>query len=322
MSTAMPIYYETESVSFRCMLQRWREPIPLRPLHRHRWIEILYVAPGSAPLLLRQNTEERMLSEGDLAILSANTPHLLTPCEGDGGECICYCLQALPELLISALSEEEEIACILPLLSQKAQCDSCFPRVTVDAFGIGALFPALYEASEARRRGERGAILLARSLLDRLLYLLGNIVTPSPSLSGYKLSSRHLSAFLALLDRIHTEYASPLSAADAASSVYLSYSGFAPLFRYMTGQSFNEYLNGVRIARSRELLLSSDLSITEVGLAVGYSTTSYFIKLFREASGLTPSRYRAQRGFASRSAFLHKGTVSHEVPAPTTRKNG
>ena len=64
------------------------------------------------------------------------------------------------------------------------------------------------------------------------------------------------------------------------------------MVKTLTGINFKKYLNDLRIERAKYLLLSTDMNVAEVGQRSGFSSTSYFIKVFKESEGTTPSRFR------------------------------
>jgi YesN/AraC family two-component response regulator len=49
----------------------------------------------------------------------------------------------------------------------------------------------------------------------------------------------------------------------------------------------------VRVEESKHLLLSTDLSLVEIAIAVGFPDQSYFCKVFKKTVGLTPGKFRA-----------------------------
>ena len=57
-------------------------------------------------------------------------------------------------------------------------------------------------------------------------------------------------------------------------------------------KSFVSYVNEVKIREAERMLLSTDMSITEIGECVGFSTSAYFIANFRSQLGITPAQYR------------------------------
>ncbi len=80
---------------------------------------------------------------------------------------------------------------------------------------------------------------------------------------------------------------------DLAAMVGLSRSRFAELFRRATGTSVLAYQTGLRMARARQLLDTSDMSIAAIARAIGYDDAYYFSRHFRRVHGLSPSAYRA-----------------------------
>jgi two-component system response regulator YesN len=61
-----------------------------------------------------------------------------------------------------------------------------------------------------------------------------------------------------------------------------------------TGIPLWDYLNRYRIQKAKELLLTTDESITAIAANVGYEDTSYFSRVFHEIAGCAPRAYRQQ----------------------------
>lgn len=77
-----------------------------------------------------------------------------------------------------------------------------------------------------------------------------------------------------------------------ADHVHLNPAYFSTLFKQSTGSSFKEYLNMVRIEESKRLLANTEHSIIDIALATGFEDQSYFSKVFKKYTGLTPKQYR------------------------------
>jgi len=92
-----------------------------------------------------------------------------------------------------------------------------------------------------------------------------------------------------LLDRSYDE---PISIEDLSREVALSPYYLIRAFRHVYQQTPHQYLVGQRIAKAKELLRNSDLSITEICAAVGYESLGSFSTLFRKIAGISPSAYR------------------------------
>ncbi|MGO8586822.1 helix-turn-helix domain-containing protein, partial [Rhizobium ruizarguesonis] len=63
-------------------------------------------------------------------------------------------------------------------------------------------------------------------------------------------------------------------------------------FKKATGLSPSHYLIRQRIAKARQLLQETNISIIEIGMSVGYSSHSHFAQIFRREAGVSPSDYR------------------------------
>ena len=81
---------------------------------------------------------------------------------------------------------------------------------------------------------------------------------------------------------------------DAVIVAILGFAGTlaGSLFGILTAQKLTQY----RIARAQELLSSTMHTVKEVGAACGYSDTSYFIRVFKRLTGVTPTEYRCAAG--------------------------
>lgn len=90
---------------------------------------------------------------------------------------------------------------------------------------------------------------------------------------------------------IRTHLAEPLTVAILANQVNLSASAFTRTFRDLTGTSPYRFVKEMRLEHARRLLLERRLGVGDVAAAVGYTSTSHFIKEFRGRFGTTPRGY-------------------------------
>ena len=67
---------------------------------------------------------------------------------------------------------------------------------------------------------------------------------------------------------------------------------FCRLFKKGTGKSYIDYLNYVRVSTAEELLRTTDLSISIIMEKTGFTSLSYFTKVFKNQNGISPSSYR------------------------------
>lgn len=80
----------------------------------------------------------------------------------------------------------------------------------------------------------------------------------------------------------------------ASEDLELSKSYLCRIFRSETGMTFSDYANTLRIQRSRILLAETNLSLLDIALAVGFNDQSYFNRVFKKNTGLTPLVFRRE----------------------------
>jgi AraC-like DNA-binding protein len=95
-------------------------------------------------------------------------------------------------------------------------------------------------------------------------------------------------------DYLRRNFAKPLSVAELARTAGLSPSHFSALFRAATGGGVVEYTKRLRMARARELLITSSRDIGDIAETVGYIDAFYFSRQFRTVHGCSPSDYRRE----------------------------
>lgn len=104
--------------------------------------------------------------------------------------------------------------------------------------------------------------------------------------------ARHADAIHRCTQYIETHYYEKISLEQMASMAFLSPTYLSRIFKQETGAAFNDYLNRVRIQKSKELLRHRDLRLADISGAVGFEDQSYFTKVFKRVVGVTPNRYR------------------------------
>src|SRR4051812_27981193 len=87
-------------------------------------------------------------------------------------------------------------------------------------------------------------------------------------------------------------YAEPLDIPSLARIAYVSEAHFIRTFRATFGETPNRYLQRRRVERAMFLLRSTDRSVTDICMAVGFSSLGTFSRVFRDIVGETPSVYR------------------------------
>ncbi|MFJ2668138.1 helix-turn-helix transcriptional regulator [Nocardia fluminea] len=95
-------------------------------------------------------------------------------------------------------------------------------------------------------------------------------------------------------DLVDRQYADPLDLDELARAAGVSKYHFLRAFAAVYGRTPAVYLAERRIERAQDLLRSTNLTVTEVCMLVGYSSLGSFSAKFRQLVGVTPSEYQAK----------------------------
>ncbi len=91
---------------------------------------------------------------------------------------------------------------------------------------------------------------------------------------------------------IENNYAKNISLEDVAGHINANASYFSKTFKKDTGMYFSDYLQKIRIEKSKSLLMQPRYKIYEVAENVGFMDEKYFFKVFKKVTGVTPNQYR------------------------------
>ena len=80
-----------------------------------------------------------------------------------------------------------------------------------------------------------------------------------------------------------------------SETMYINGSYLLRQFKAHTGQTLLGYHNLVRCERAKELLQNTEMSVSEIGTAVGFVSSAHFSHVFRKMTGRTPTAYRENR---------------------------
>ena len=95
-------------------------------------------------------------------------------------------------------------------------------------------------------------------------------------------------------DHADRNFADPLTLEDLAAVATISKYHFLRLFRAAYGRTPSAYLSERRVERAQDLLRTTNLTVTEVCHAVGYSSLGSFSSGFAATTGETPSAFQAR----------------------------
>lgn len=108
-------------------------------------------------------------------------------------------------------------------------------------------------------------------------------------------NTKEMQKILPALVYVNSSYADDVTLEEASAKLNFDPSYFCRLFKSAVGATFTEYLNFVRICKAEKLLSETNDAIIQIAEAVGFSSVSYFNRVFKKFRGCTPRYYRATK---------------------------
>lgn len=127
--------------------------------------------------------------------------------------------------------------------------------------------------------------------IDDLYPLIGEAMNKTIESVFQHVDIKHIDVIHKTVNHVQSHYDEKLTLEEMAGRVYLSPSYFSKVFKAEMGVSFGNYLNQIRIAKSKKLLMTN-LRLVEVATMVGFDDQSYFTKVFKRITGVSPNQYR------------------------------
>jgi AraC-like DNA-binding protein/ligand-binding sensor protein len=109
---------------------------------------------------------------------------------------------------------------------------------------------------------------------------------------------KHIDVIYRAIDYIKRNYMKKITLEEVSTHVYLSPSYFSKIFKDEMHCNFNTYLNNTRIEMSKRLLLDDSIPLVDISNLAGYEDQSYYTKVFKKMTGISPGKYRESRGKA------------------------
>lgn len=91
---------------------------------------------------------------------------------------------------------------------------------------------------------------------------------------------------------INHRYNEDITIQDIASEIYLTSTYLCLIFKQETGETINDYLTRVRIEMAKKFMADKSKKFYDICCSIGYTNPSYFSRLFKKYTGLSPSEYR------------------------------
>lgn len=245
--------------------------------HIHSAVELLYINEGGFSVVLEDQTYD--VEAGDLILFCSNSIHHVFA--KNLPKCSYYVIKippsALPEISGAASSAEY----VLRFALHHSESKFIWKEQELKQSNMWFLLQSLVQEYKLPSYASDFAIKL--KIMELMLAILREDRTT------YSHGQRGMTeAIYQSVLYIRQYFAEDINEKKLACKVCMSYSYFSRSFKKVTGLTFRQYLNKIRVHRAEQLLLTTNLSVSEVATRCGFNNISYFISVYRSIKGETP----------------------------------
>lgn len=254
-------------------------------LHWHNEMEIIYVKSGFGKVYIDMNFFD--INCGDIIIINKEALHYLYNNTDTAlkYEAIIFDLR----LLQNSFLDYCQVNFINPLIENNLKTTHIIKNSSV---GYDEILFYVCKIIKSYNDSAFGFQLQIKGLLFNLFYELFNreyIQKPNYELIS---TNNKILKLKNVIKYIYDNYNKPLHINELSKIAGYSEYHFIRFFKSQTGKTCTNFINALRIEKSLDLLINTNLSITEIAFNVGYDDVSYFIKVFKRLTSSTPSNYR------------------------------
>lgn len=248
--------------------------------HYHPEYELTLILKGKGRRLVGDSHENFEI--GDLVLIGPGLPHTwVSDVSQKGSEALVV---QFSTNFIERFSELTELAAINKLLSRAAQGISFKGKKSIEAIQALKLLP---EKTGVEKITDLLLILNEMSKV-KSIPLSSTLYQP---LKGNENENR-LNKVCLYVQKHSTEQ---LSLHKAAALVHLSPGAFCKFFKRISGKTFSDYVNDIRISNVCNQLITTDKQVAEIAYGNGFETLTYFNRVFLKKKGVRPMKYRSSK---------------------------
>ncbi len=270
---------------FKIYLNRETEAF-VTSMHSHDFVELCLVLEGKGYQYFDESLLE--VQKGDLFLLPIGTSHVFRPSSPDNANPLvifkCIFDLSVASRLQDWIPEQSELNRYLYTPERLEQ--RWFHYADKRGQFLSLFSQAYLEFSER----PAGFHTMVTAILLQMLQLVHRVqLEPKQEAIPHEAPPEKIDDALCFIENHFSDKITLKSVADRS---YMSVGHFQNQFKKATGQTFNHYIQHVRIQKCCQLLRTTDKSVQQSANEVGYSDMKFFHSLFRKITGSSPLQYR------------------------------
>lgn len=245
------------------------------PVHWHHEIEIIYIRSGNLKLSIAGASY--LGNEHSIFIVNSGELHLM---QTKDGFIDYYTFLFPPEFISFQTNDYLETAYLLPLRNGQFVFKNDF---------TGELKEKQMDICEKLSAkpfdSDKHQLQIRILLLEFLQNMIDN------DMLGYVPSQKN-ELDKEIISYIQQNYCNEISLSNLSACFHLSEKYLSRYFKEHFQISFTQYVKHLRLSHAEQLLIASDMSVTEISYQCGFQNISHFIRTFSKAYHISPLQYR------------------------------
>lgn len=251
--------------------------------HYHDEVEFLYVHSGEFVCIV--NDKEYICTEGDIIFINSRVPHYT---RSNVKNTHTSMLQYYPfDIGETNQGADRYLSRFINISKKPIICLKNNDTQTQELkMYLLTVFKEYIEKRPSYELYAKAGIFAITAFLYRYDYLVDT--------SSF-FNRKSITKLLPALDYIDKNYQRQITLEQISKFTNLDPYYFCRLFKKATNSTFTEYLNFVRVAKSEKRLSETTETISEIAYSLGFSSASYFNRIFKKYKGCTPTQYKKSK---------------------------
>ncbi|MDD3224528.1 MAG: AraC family transcriptional regulator [Clostridium sp.] len=251
--------------------------------HWHEDLQILYFTSGKG--LLRCNKECFTVNEGDIVNINSREMHYIESLDDKFNFCVI-------RVNLPFLFSDEVDSCQTKYLAPLAENHILFKNLIKNDSEVLNCVKTIIKEYLKKDIGYELAV--KAHLYNLIVLFLRNYIDELITEKERTLRINNFKRFYKVFQYIDDNYDKKIGNEVLSNIANISTCYFCRMFKEITGKTTTEYVNGIRLKKSIELLKTGNMNITEIAINCGFNDVNYFSRVFKRKYSVSPTKFKFQ----------------------------
>lgn len=256
--------------------------------HKHSFLQLFYIMSGSFRHIV--NGKAHIQSKNELLILPPYMIHQIDTRESSDVE---WLIINIGNGFLNCTSSEHtqgvlfDLVCLRPLIYHASNVSPFLQFNDEERQRLSQILCKLQNEHDT----SNCTLSFVRAAVSQLFSIItARYISATNAKEDYVITTYRKSLQIAM-EYIDEHYTEAITREEICRIAHMSKSSFTYIFRQLTGVTFMEYIHNNRIHLAKQLLEERKKNLTQIGDLCGFSSLTYFSRVFKKCTGLSPREY-------------------------------